>query len=155
MHGLLPSGNVIYLFMVWGNDGICHIWGMHSVNNGIDWVHATFDQSSISQKRHVNFTGPCSPFSLIHHNSIFSEIVERFIKIDGLPSPTQPPLCRERTENLNIRLTPRNPHDVTPNAHTFLKPFESHDMRESCNPPEPRLSREEGGWVKKVSMAIH
>ena len=26
-------------------------------------------------------------------------------------------------------------------THYRLKPFDSHDMREPCNPPEPRLSR--------------
>ena len=51
--------------------------------------------------------------------------------------------------------TSRAPRDVTRLIHSCLEPFESHDMREPCNPPEPRLSREEGGWVRKVSMAVH
>ena len=51
----------------------------------------------------------------------------------------------EEQRTLNIQCMSRAPRDVTQPTHTFLKPFDSHDMREPCNLPEPRLSREEGG----------
>ena len=39
----------------------------------------------------------------------------------------------------------QDPRDMHHFCHSSLKPFDPHNMYKPCNPPEPKLSREEGG----------
>ena len=71
----------------------------------------------------VNFTGPYLPFSLIHHNSIFSETAERFA------FPHSPYVYGEEQRNLNIRwcrVTSPCP------CHTFLWHQFENTLATSC-----------------------
>ena len=60
------------------------------------------------------------------------------------PSP-HTPMCIGKNKNFFKTVVCRETL-VMSTDNSSLKPFDSHNnMHELCNPPEPRLSREEGG----------
>ena len=61
--------------------------------------------------------------------------------------PYTPPVYTGQISELFIKPVVRDETslDVAHSNYSSLKPLDSHDMRELCNLPEPRLSREEGG----------
>ena len=90
-------------------------------------------------------------------NAFLPETAESSSKFGGLPYPA-PPLCVQgRTGTFCQASYGMHKTLVTSPVATYssLKPFDSHNMHEPCNPLEPYLSREEGGRVRKVSMAVH